>query len=107
MQAIYQIDGSAPTGTCGVAILGGERSLVANLGAANNYKVSRSQSDESMGSVACARWHAAGARRGRFSDKGHIGGRSMVCVCGRRMPLDGCACMRCPFKIYAVNEFAL
>ncbi len=43
MQAIYQIDESAPTGTCGVAILGGERSLVANLGAANNYKVSRSQ----------------------------------------------------------------
>lgn len=33
------MDDSAPTGTCGVCILGGERSLVANLGAANNYKV--------------------------------------------------------------------
>ena len=38
-QAIYQVDDSAPTGTCGVCIMDGERSLVANLGAANNYKV--------------------------------------------------------------------
>lgn len=40
-QAIYQVDDSAPTGTCGVCIMDGERSLVANLGAANNYKVRR------------------------------------------------------------------
>ena len=33
------MDAEAPTGTCGVAVMGGERSLVANLGAANNYKV--------------------------------------------------------------------
>lgn len=39
MQAIYQVDDSAPTGTCGVCILGGERSLVANLASANNYEV--------------------------------------------------------------------
>jgi adenosine kinase len=32
------VDDSAPTGTCGVCIMEGERSLVANLGAANNYK---------------------------------------------------------------------
>lgn len=41
MQARYQVDESAPTGTCGVCVKDGERSLVANLGAANNYKVSR------------------------------------------------------------------
>ena len=39
MQAQYQVDESTPTGTCGVCVVGGERSLVANLVAANNYKV--------------------------------------------------------------------
>lgn len=33
------MDADAATGTCGVCVLGGERSLVANLAAANNYKV--------------------------------------------------------------------
>jgi len=32
-------DSSTATGTCGVCVVGGERSLVANLAAANNYKV--------------------------------------------------------------------
>lgn len=41
LQVQYMVDGSAATGTCGVCILGGERSLVANLAAANNYKVQR------------------------------------------------------------------
>ena len=40
MQTIYQVDESTPTGTCATAIMKGERSLVANLAAANNYKVS-------------------------------------------------------------------
>ena len=35
--AYYEDD--APTGTCAVAVLDGERSLCANLSAANNYKV--------------------------------------------------------------------
>jgi adenosine kinase len=39
LQVQYHVDGSAPTGTCAAAVLGGERSLVANLAAANNYKV--------------------------------------------------------------------
>eukprot|EP00208_Stichococcus_sp_RCC1054_P007592 CAMPEP_0206139236 /NCGR_PEP_ID=MMETSP1473-20131121/5085_1 /ASSEMBLY_ACC=CAM_ASM_001109 /TAXON_ID=1461547 /ORGANISM="Stichococcus sp, Strain RCC1054" /LENGTH=342 /DNA_ID=CAMNT_0053532933 /DNA_START=32 /DNA_END=1060 /DNA_ORIENTATION=+ len=38
VDARYQVDESAPTGTCGVCVKDGERSLVANLGAANNYK---------------------------------------------------------------------
>lgn len=33
------VDPNAPTGTCAVCIMGGERSLVANLAAANNFKV--------------------------------------------------------------------
>lgn len=32
------VDKSTPTGTCAVCIVGGERSLVANLAAANNFK---------------------------------------------------------------------
>lgn len=36
--ARYMIDKATPTGTCAACIVGGERSLVANLAAANNYK---------------------------------------------------------------------
>ena len=32
------VDEAAPTGTCATCIMDGERSLVANLAAANNYK---------------------------------------------------------------------
>jgi len=39
VQAHYMVDESTPTGTCAACIVGGERSLVANLAAANNYKV--------------------------------------------------------------------
>lgn len=38
-QVRYQIDASTPTGTCAVCVTGIERSLVANLAAANNFKV--------------------------------------------------------------------
>jgi len=38
-QVHYYEDESAPTGTCGVCVVGGERSLIANLSAANCYKV--------------------------------------------------------------------
>jgi len=37
----YFVDATTPSGTCAVAVKGGERSLVANLAAANNYKVRR------------------------------------------------------------------
>jgi adenosine kinase len=36
----YYVDADAHTGTCAACIVGGERSLVANLAAANNYKAS-------------------------------------------------------------------
>lgn len=38
VNAHYYEDSSAPTGTCAVCVVGGERSLVANLSAANCYK---------------------------------------------------------------------
>jgi hypothetical protein len=39
LQVRYMVDESTATGTCAVCIVGGERSLVANLAAANNFKV--------------------------------------------------------------------
>jgi hypothetical protein len=38
-QVKYMVDACTATGTCAVCIVGGERSLVANLAAANNFKV--------------------------------------------------------------------
>ena len=38
LQVQYMVDEAAPTGTCATCIMDGERSLVANLAAANNYK---------------------------------------------------------------------
>lgn len=38
-QVRYQIDPSTPTGKCAVCVTGIERSLVAHLAAANNFKV--------------------------------------------------------------------
>jgi adenosine kinase len=39
LQVKYMVDSTTATGTCAVCIVGGERSLVANLAAANNFKV--------------------------------------------------------------------
>merc|ERR1719473_177909 len=36
----YMVDTATPTGTCAVCIMKNERSLCANLSAANNYKIS-------------------------------------------------------------------
>jgi len=43
----YMKDETTPTGTCAVLVKGGERSLVANLAAANNFKPSHLETDES------------------------------------------------------------
>jgi hypothetical protein len=39
LQVRYMIDPATPTGTCAVCVAEGDRSLVAYLAAANNYKV--------------------------------------------------------------------
>jgi adenosine kinase len=41
----YMHDPAAPTGTCAVLVYQKDRSLVANLGAANNYKITHLQSE--------------------------------------------------------------
>jgi len=43
----YMKDAETPTGTCAVLVKGGERSLVANLAAANNFKPSHLETAES------------------------------------------------------------
>lgn len=47
------VDPTTPTGTCAACIVGGERSLVANLAAANNYKVGESEGWEEMWCAVC------------------------------------------------------
>eukprot|EP00794_Sanderia_malayensis_P016310 gene16310-17954_t len=44
----YQVDESTPTGTCAVLITDKNRSLVANLGAANNFKKSHIEKPENV-----------------------------------------------------------
>lgn len=51
----YFVDPTTPTGTCAAAIVGGERSLVANLAAANNYKIEHLMQPENWALVEKAR----------------------------------------------------
>lgn len=48
VQVHYLEDATAETGTCAVCVKDGERSLVANLAAANNFKIEHLESKESM-----------------------------------------------------------
>ncbi|MEW5317114.1 MAG: hypothetical protein WDW38_008442 [Sanguina aurantia] len=51
----YLVDAATPTGTCAVCVVGGERSLVANLAAANNYKTEHVLLPENFSLVEAAR----------------------------------------------------
>merc|ERR1719163_2197129 len=55
VNALYMVDKSVPTGTCAVCITGNDRSLVANLSAANNYKVAHTQEPANMAVVSGAK----------------------------------------------------
>jgi adenosine kinase len=55
VDARYYVDESTPTGTCAACIMGGERSLVANLAAANNYKIDHLKDRENWAIVQAAR----------------------------------------------------
>eukprot|EP01031_Cornospumella_fuschlensis_P032203 gene32204-38948_t len=54
VNVLYQKNASAPTGTCAVLIHGGERSLVANLGAANTFSAAHLELPESKEAIANA-----------------------------------------------------
>jgi len=49
--ALYMVDSATATGTCAVCITGNNRSLVANLSAANNFKETHVQKPENMAVV--------------------------------------------------------
>jgi len=51
VKALYMVDKSTPTGTCAVCITGNDRSLVANLSAANNFKETHVQVPENLAVV--------------------------------------------------------
>eukprot|EP00887_Chlorella_sp_A99_P006755 scaffold3.g6755.t1 len=51
----YFVDPTTPTGTCAAAIVGGERSLVAHLAAANNYKAAHLEEPKNWALVETAR----------------------------------------------------
>jgi adenosine kinase len=53
----YMKDDTAPTGTCAALILGGERALVANLAAANNFKPSHLDGPKSKEIVEAAQFY--------------------------------------------------
>jgi len=53
----YYEDEATPTGTCGVCVLGGERSLIANLSAANCYKVEHLKKPENWALVEKAKFY--------------------------------------------------
>merc|ERR1719261_1262038 len=55
VNALYMVDKSVPTGTCAVCITGNDRSLVANLSAANNYKASHCQEPSNWSVVSGAK----------------------------------------------------
>lgn len=53
----YMKDQSTPTGTCAALILGGERSLVANLAAANNFKPSHLETPKAKEIIESAKFY--------------------------------------------------
>ena len=69
----YFVDPATPSGTCAVAVKGGERSLVANLAAANNYKVREARRGE----------RESGRRGGK--GRGKSGHHSSACACEKKL----------------------
>jgi len=53
----YMKDESTPTGTCAVLVKDGERSLIANLAAANNFKKSHLETPESVAIYTAAKFY--------------------------------------------------
>ena len=85
------VDEATPTGTCAACVLDSERSLVANLAAANNYKVAHLKQPENWAAVEAARviysagFFITGEGCGGVGGDGVGGveGRWLDCVCRR------------------------
>eukprot|EP00903_Cladosiphon_okamuranus_P010813 g10215.t1 len=57
VEAHYYVDDKAPTGTCAVLVNSGDRSLVANLAAANNFVPSHLDTEQAKAMVDSARFY--------------------------------------------------
>lgn len=57
MDAHYYIDDKTPTGTCAVLVNSGDRSLVANLAAANKFVPSHLETERAKAMVESARFY--------------------------------------------------
>ena len=55
--AHYMVDESTPTGTCAVLVKDGERSLIANIAAANNFKVDHLKTEEAEKIYSAAKFY--------------------------------------------------
>lgn len=55
MQTLYQVNSTVPTGTCAVLIKDSERSLIANLSAANKFSPEHLETDAVKAAIAAAR----------------------------------------------------
>lgn len=53
----YMKDETTPTGTCAVLVKGGERSLIANLAAANNFKPSHLETELAQSIISSAKFY--------------------------------------------------
>ncbi|KAI8138696.1 Ribokinase-like protein [Fennellomyces sp. T-0311] len=61
LRTVYQVTDEAPTGTCGVLITGHDRSLVANLAAAEKFKLEFLQQPENWAIVENAKYYYFGS----------------------------------------------
>lgn len=57
MEAHYYIDDKTPTGTCAVLVNSGDRSLVANLAAANNFVPAHLETERAKAMVESAKFY--------------------------------------------------
>lgn len=57
MEAHYHIDDKTPTGTCAVLVNSGDRSLVANLAAANNFVPAHLETERAKAMVNSTRFY--------------------------------------------------
>ncbi|KAJ1928825.1 hypothetical protein IWQ60_001728 [Tieghemiomyces parasiticus] len=57
LKPLYMIDEAKPTGTCALLITGTDRSLVANLAAANSYDVKHLRQPENWSSIEAAQYY--------------------------------------------------
>ena len=57
VEAHYYIDEKTPTGTCAVLVNSGDRSLVANLAAANNFVPAHLETERAKAMVGSARFY--------------------------------------------------